>query len=138
MAFAGYAFGGVFVVLGLMLIIRAFTRPAEPAAAPPLPPAQISTDGMSPLRTRDSHRRPVGSTIFRVLRLRGKAALPDVAEGAGWGDAAAPNVQHLSREERATLAGLWLISARMEHASIAAFSQLSLHLAALGASSVAD
>jgi hypothetical protein len=167
MAFAGYAFGGVFVVLGLMLIIRAFTRPAEPAAAPPLPPAQISTDGMSPLRTRDSQRRPVGSTIFRVLggltlggiggliiafmyaithldlggskgrvlRLRGKAALPEVAEGAGWGDAAAPNVQHLSREERATLAGLWLISARMEHASIAAFSQLSLHLAALGASS---
>jgi hypothetical protein len=164
--YAGYAFGGLFILFGLMSIFRTLSRPSEPAAEPPLPPAQVSTDGASPLRTRDSQRRAAGSPLFgvlggltlggvggliiafvygithfhleskgRVLRLRGKAALPKHAEGPGWSDAAAPNVQHLSRAERATLASLWLISARMEHASVAAFSQLSLHLAAIGAPS---
>jgi hypothetical protein len=42
-------------------------------------------------------------------------------------------VRHLTREQRVTLAELWTISAQMEHASVPAFSQLSLHLAALGA-----
>lgn len=44
-------------------------------------------------------------------------------------------MDHLARDQRDALAKLWLISARMEHASVAAFSQLSLHLAALGAPS---
>jgi hypothetical protein len=77
----------------------------------------------------------LGGSKGRILRLKGKAALPTRATGTAWSDAAAPNVKHLSREERATLAALWTLSARMEHASVPAFSQLSLHLAALGAPS---
>lgn len=166
MLYAAYAFGGLFIFLGLRTIVRTLSRPSQPAAESPLPPAQVSVDGSNPLRIRDPQRRATGSTMFRVLggltlggiggliiaffyslthmhfdskgrvlRLRGKAALPEHAEGPGWSDAAAPDVQQLSPEERATLANLWLISARMEHASVAAFSQLSLHLAALGAPS---
>jgi hypothetical protein len=163
----GYVIGGLLVFLGLRTLCRTILRPSAPIAEPPIPPAQISTGGVSPLRTRDPNRRSKSATIFgliggltlsgigggiiailyglthldlggskgRVLRLRGKAALPKHAEGTGWSDAAAPDVHQLSRDERATLAGLWLISARMEHASVAAFSQLSLHLAALGAPS---
>jgi hypothetical protein len=71
----------------------------------------------------------------RLLRLRGKAALPERADGDGWRDDARPALDGLDRAERAALAEAWLASARMEHASIAAFSLLSLHLAALGAPS---
>ncbi|HUQ07774.1 MAG TPA: ferritin-like domain-containing protein, partial [Kofleriaceae bacterium] len=71
----------------------------------------------------------------RLLRLRGKARLPDVTPGRGWADDATPRVAHLTAAERRTLADAWLLSARMEHASIPAFAQLSLHLAALGAPS---
>lgn len=77
----------------------------------------------------------LGGSKGRILRLNGKAALPTRATGTAWSDGAAPNVQHLSEEERATLAELWTLSAQMEHASVPAFSQLSLHLAALGAPS---
>jgi hypothetical protein len=76
-----------------------------------------------------------GGSKGRILRLDGKAALPTRTTGSAWSDGASPNVQHLSREERATLAELWTLSAQMEHASVPAFSQLSLHLAALGAPS---
>ncbi len=68
----------------------------------------------------------------RVLRIRNRARLPEPALGDGWGDAV---VLHgaLTDAERSVLGELWLLTARMEHASIAAFSQLSLHLSALGA-----
>jgi hypothetical protein len=75
------------------------------------------------------------SSKGRLLRLRGKARLPGVAKGRGWADDASPRVAHLTAAERRTLADAWLLSARMEHASIPAFAQLSLHLAALGAPS---
>jgi hypothetical protein len=74
-----------------------------------------------------------GESKGRLLRLRGKSTLPARARGDGWHDDAVPRVAHLSLVERRALAEAWLLSARMEHASIAAFSQLSLHLAALGA-----
>ncbi|MGN6104900.1 MAG: hypothetical protein ACTHU0_07345, partial [Kofleriaceae bacterium] len=74
----------------------------------------------------------LGGSKGRILRLNGKAALPTRATGTAWSDDAAPHVQHLSKAERATLAELWTLSAQMEHASVPAFSQLSLHLAALG------
>jgi hypothetical protein len=72
-------------------------------------------------------------TKGRLLRLRGKAHLPEVEPGDGWSDDAAPAVDDVSDAERRVLAEAWLISARMEHASVAAFAQLGLHLAALGA-----
>jgi hypothetical protein len=77
----------------------------------------------------------LGGSKGRILRLNGKAALPTNVKGTAWSDATMPTVQHLTREQRATLAQLWTISAQMEHASVPAFSQLSLHLAALGAPS---
>lgn len=58
-----------------------------------------------------------------------------MAHGAGWTDGATPHVSSLSAEDRGLLASAWLASTRMEHASIPAFAQLSMHLAALGAPS---
>lgn len=72
-------------------------------------------------------------TKGRVLRIRNRARLPELATGDGWsaGDLVLDGA--LTAAEREALGGLWLLTARMEHASVAAFSQLSLHLAALGA-----
>jgi hypothetical protein len=74
-----------------------------------------------------------GMTKGRLLRLRGKATLPEVARGGGWHDGAVPRTDHLEPAERRVLADAWHTAARMEHASVPAFSQLALHLAALGA-----
>lgn len=71
----------------------------------------------------------------RLLRLRGRSVLPEVEPGDHWQDATQLAVDHLDPAVRQVLAQGWLSMARMEHASIAAFSQLSLHLAALGADS---
>jgi hypothetical protein len=71
----------------------------------------------------------------RLLRLRGRAALPSVEAGDRWSDDAKLETQHLSPAVRHALARAWISMAQMEHASIAAFAQLSLHLAALGADS---
>ena len=74
-----------------------------------------------------------GMTKGRLLRLRGKTRLPEVARGDGWHDGAVPRTDHLAAAERRVLAEAWHTAARMEHASVPAFSQLALHLAALGA-----
>ena len=68
----------------------------------------------------------------RVLRIRNRAQLPEPARGDGWSDDVTLHVE-LPAPERRVLGELWLLTARMEHASVAAFSQLSLHLSALGA-----
>lgn len=68
----------------------------------------------------------------RILRLRGKAALPEVSVDDAWRDDARPAVDGVSDDERRVIAACWILSAQMEHASVAAFAQLSLHLAALG------
>jgi hypothetical protein len=76
-----------------------------------------------------------GLTKGRVLRIRNRAQLPEPARGDGWaGDAVALECT-LTADERRVVGELWLLTARMEHASVAAFSQLGLHLAALGAPS---
>jgi len=69
----------------------------------------------------------------RVLRIKNRARLPELATGDGWSAQPVTLQIDLPAAERAVLGELWLLSARMEHASVAAFSQLSLHLAALGA-----
>lgn len=69
----------------------------------------------------------------RLLRIRNRTALPKQAKGAGWHDDTVVCVQSLSGSERETIGEAWHLSARMEQASVAAFSQLSLYLAALGA-----
>lgn len=71
----------------------------------------------------------------RRLRVRGRARLPQRAQGTAWhaSDARPASVEGLDRAEREALAAEWLDAARMEHASVPAFAQLSLQLAALGA-----
>jgi hypothetical protein len=76
-----------------------------------------------------------GESKGRILRLRGKAQLPERALGGGWSDGTRPRTDHLDDNERAVLAEAWHLTARMEHASIAAFAQLGLCLTALGAPS---
>lgn len=165
-----YGVGGLVVAIGVYFILTAIADRPGPRGEAAIPPAQVSVDGKSPLRTKNPDARPrrgmvsrvvgglfvggLGAAIIvvakailhqepsdwgkkgRVLRLRGRAALPVRTTGSGWTDTTGlPAVNHLSREQRASLSELWLISAQMEHASVAAFSQLSLHLSALGAPS---
>jgi hypothetical protein len=72
-------------------------------------------------------------TKGRVLRIKNRAQLPELATGDGWGAKEVVLEHTLTDDERRALGELWLLAARMEHASVAAFSQLSLHLSALGA-----
>lgn len=72
-------------------------------------------------------------TKGRVLRIRNRAQLPELARGDGWAGDAVALERGLTAGERRLIGELWLLTARMEHASVAAFSQLGLHLAALGA-----
>ena len=74
----------------------------------------------------------------RALRIRRRVVTAPIARAAGWqGDAAAagPDVGSLSADARAAIAGGWIDAARGEHASVPAFSRLSLTLMALGAPS---
>jgi hypothetical protein len=72
-------------------------------------------------------------TKGRVLRIRNRAQLPEPALGEGWAGDEIVLRGSASARERRVLGELWLLTARMEHASIAAFSQLGIHLCALGA-----
>ncbi|MCW5806495.1 MAG: ferritin-like domain-containing protein [Deltaproteobacteria bacterium] len=84
----------------------------------------------------------------RAARVDGTARFAEVATGTAWSTAAPatvptaearprldphPDVASLATEVRARLAEAWIAAARMEHASIAAFANLSLRLLALGA-----
>lgn len=68
----------------------------------------------------------------RRLRIRGKDRLAETDVGTDWSEAVEP-ITELSEEDRCVLARAWEQNAQAEHASIAAFSQLSLQLIALGA-----
>jgi hypothetical protein len=74
-----------------------------------------------------------GGGTGRPLRIRGRARLPERATGDGWSHGEISLESQLSTSERAVLGEQWLEAARMEHASVAAFSQLSIQLATLGA-----
>jgi hypothetical protein len=70
----------------------------------------------------------------RPLRVGGKVVSAPVVPGEGWRWAGEmPDVSALSPAARSTLAKLWTESARAEHASVPAFSRLSLALMAVGA-----
>lgn len=69
----------------------------------------------------------------RALRIDGEpAAAAAIIDGAWLGAGTSPRVD-LDADTRQRLAAIWLEAARLEHASIAAFSMLSLRLLALGA-----
>jgi hypothetical protein len=72
----------------------------------------------------------------RPARIEGEPAFAHVGEGDAEGEWHAyvePDVVGATPERRWRIAAAWLEAARMEHASIAAFSNLSLRLLALGA-----
>ena len=71
----------------------------------------------------------------RKLRVRGREVLPPPARGDGWSASTAATATSIAipTSDREVIAGYWLLAARMEHASVPAFSRLSLQLAALGA-----
>ena len=73
----------------------------------------------------------------RQLRADGKVLLPKVnAQGQAFAGAHSLNahiVEHLSGEERIAIAQAWRENGRTEHASVAAFAQLTLDLMCLGA-----
>jgi hypothetical protein len=71
----------------------------------------------------------------RAARVDGRIAMPTVTTSSSWIDASqlALSVEKLAPDLRRRLADAWLRDARMEHASIASFSELSLELLAIGA-----
>jgi hypothetical protein len=72
----------------------------------------------------------------RALRVRRKIVVAPLADAAGWrADDPRPDVGSLSAATRDALASFWTESARSEHASVPAFSRLSMTLMALGAPS---
>ena len=80
----------------------------------------------------------IDSSPGRALRIRRRVVKAPIVRAAGWrGDAAAagPDVGALSADARAAIAAGWIDAARGEHASVPAFSRLSLTLMALGAPS---
>ena len=93
--------------------------------------------GVYVLATADTSQSVPG----RPLRARGKVVTAPLAarEGCdevrdGWqGGGPVPNMSSLSRAAREVLADEWTANARAEHASVPAFSRLSLTLVSLGA-----
>lgn len=73
----------------------------------------------------------------RPLRIRGDAVVAAVRDSTGWIATAnhPPETSALSHAAREALATAWLNDARQEHASVPAFSRISLTLVALGAPS---
>jgi hypothetical protein len=69
----------------------------------------------------------------RAARVEGEAVVAPVRDGATWADGAMPSIAGLTTETCAALRDAWRAAAQMEHASIAAFSALSLRLMILGA-----
>ena len=70
----------------------------------------------------------------RALRIRGNCVAAPLVISDGWRTPdIRPDISSLSPEARGALAAAWTRSARSEHASVPAFSRLSLSLVSLGA-----
>lgn len=76
-----------------------------------------------------------GCVIGRPLVVDGVAATAPATGRADWAESAEPCVHGLSELELAQLGAAWLRTAAGEHASVGAFSRLSLELLRLGAPS---
>ncbi len=76
--------------------------------------------------------------LFRVpsgrpMRKRGRAVVAPIVARRAWRDAAKPALRGLTPAVRRALGRAWLREARLEHASIATFANLSMQLLACGA-----
>jgi hypothetical protein len=69
----------------------------------------------------------------RAARIDGQAVTASVRDGSTWTRDLRPHLDGISEATRCELRDAWKLAAQMEHASIAAFSALSLRLLALGA-----
>jgi hypothetical protein len=77
---------------------------------------------------------PITCSAGRPFLVAHEARLAPVRARGDWNaHDVAPNVEGLSAHARAALAAHWTETARMEHASIAAFARFALELLALGA-----
>ncbi len=73
-----------------------------------------------------------GDCCGRPFLVSGEARRAVIARRADWGQEIT-KAEPLDEATRAALARAWLLDARMEHASIASFARLTLHLLSLGA-----
>ncbi|TNE88143.1 MAG: ferritin-like domain-containing protein [Deltaproteobacteria bacterium] len=71
----------------------------------------------------------------RVVRIGGKTRAAPALRGHGWRDEALPDLDGLTLYERTVAGEAWQISARLEHAAVAAFAELTQLLLAAGAPS---
>lgn len=76
-----------------------------------------------------------GCAIGRPFLVEGQARTADIEQREDWCENAAPNLVGLDERVRQELAASWEHTARMEHASIAAFARFALELLSLGAPS---
>jgi len=80
----------------------------------------------------DSYIFP-GIAIGRPFEVAGRARLAEVANDSGWCSDVEVACDDLPAEVTAKLADAWTLTARGEHASVAAFARFVLHLSHLGA-----
>lgn len=71
----------------------------------------------------------------RVVRIGGRTQMASVRAGTGWSDGRTPASADLSEEERELAAAGWILSGLLEHAAVAAFSDVAYRLIQLGAPS---
>lgn len=69
----------------------------------------------------------------RVVRFGGKTRTADCRRGFGWTDGVRPSLEGLSLHERTVAGSGWQLSGQLEHAAVAAFSELSTLLMMVGA-----
>jgi len=92
----------------------------------------VSTDGSECCYAVVERQITIHAIPGRALRIDGQPHVAGVGDGDGWRADLAPDLA-ISDDVRARLAAVWLEAARLEHASIAAFSSLALRLVAAGA-----
>lgn len=130
---------------GLRVPIPEATQSPSPVAPPASPPASPSPSATtaspspSPSPTPSATPSPAPTpppptpvvVVGRPLRLRRRLLAPSVGVGEAPVHADAARLGGVP--DRARLAALWLHAARMEHASVPAFADVALLLAAVGA-----
>ena len=132
----GFAACGLLALGGVVQGVRALAAPGEQSL-----PARhavliflfpvISGLVMAFVGVMVSYFATVGFARGRQIRRRGKILLPKVVKGSAW----APDFQTaIARpDDSAAIAKAWRENGRTEHASVAAFAQLTLDLLGLGA-----
>ncbi|HEY0134753.1 MAG TPA: ferritin-like domain-containing protein, partial [Nannocystis sp.] len=123
--------GGLAILLGIAGRLEIYAK--EPAYGGGLWALAGTLVGLGALVVGFMMHFAVGATHGRPLRLRGRVAAAPTTTNEAWIEGAAPDLEGLTPALRERLGKEWLQDAREEHASIPAFSLLSLHLTRLAA-----